>query len=220
MNDGLICPSSLLLCLVRKQKKQETRPPASAMVSFPGYTFTPGADRGSKGLSWNWQGWGSTEQERKLLKNPGSRRMEARWRKSMERWSSWENWEVAEPLRINLQDISSYVYKMGLTLVAQGHGEHKRGWCRHTNHLTNCRAPYTWDGIEKWNTSCHTKKWRMSRSSSQPLEHQGISLKDYFWVKNILTFCHAYCDMFLCLHYIMYTVNLHFISDSVVSDSG
>lgn len=30
-------------------------------------------------------------------------------------------------LGINLQDVSSYVYKMGLTLVAQGHGEDKRG---------------------------------------------------------------------------------------------
>lgn len=51
VNDGLICPSSLLLCLVRKQKKQESRPPAPAMVSFPGCTLTPGTDLGSKGLS-------------------------------------------------------------------------------------------------------------------------------------------------------------------------
>ena len=30
-------------------------------------------------------------------------------------------------LGINLQDVSSYVYKTGLTLVAQCHGEDKRG---------------------------------------------------------------------------------------------
>ena len=49
---------------------------------------------------------------------------------------------------------------------------------------------------------------------------QGVCLKGYFCLKDIFTSCHAYCDMSLCLHYILYVVILHFVPKRVVSDSS